>query len=197
MAIRLRVLTEKERAAIERLAQSRTVAARLVERARIIRAAAEGKRVRIIAAELQVHPETVRLWIKRMNAQGLDGLRDEERSGRPATYTPEVVGEVIATALTKPTTLGLPFGSWTLDRLEVDLNEEKGIPIKRTRIDELLIAEGLRWRSQETWFGERAALERTPAETGKAAKKERPVDPAFAEKRDGLPGSIRSLRRGA
>jgi len=44
------------------------------------------------------------------------------------------------------------------------LNEEKAVAIKRSRISELLIAEGLRWRSQETWFGER-------------------VDPAFAEKR--------------
>jgi transposase len=75
-----------------------------------------------------------------------------------------VVGEVVAASLTKPGALGLPFGSWTLDRLQAYLNEERGIPIKRTRIDELLLAEGLRWRTQETWFGER-------------------VDPAFAEKR--------------
>ena len=153
VVIGLRALTEKERATIERLAKSRTVAARLVERAQIVRAAAEGKRVRVIAAELQVHAETVRLWVKRMNAHGLDGLRDEARPGRPPTYSPEVVGAVIATALTKPTTLGLPYGSWTLDRLEAYLNEEKAIPIKRTRIDEVLIGEGLRWRSQETWFG--------------------------------------------
>jgi transposase len=196
MAIRLRELSEEERMSIERLAKSRTAAARLVERARIIRAAAGGKRVAVIAAELQVHPETVRLWIKRMNRQGLDGLQDEGRSGRPPTYSPAVVGEVIAAALTNPTTLGLPFGSWTLDRLAAYLDEEKGIPIKRSRIDEVLIAEGLRWRTQETWFGERAALEKTTCAT-EAAQKERPVDPAFAEKRDGLPGSTPSLRLGA
>jgi len=27
--------------------------------------------------------------------------------------------------------------------------------MKRTRIDELLLAEGWRWRQQKTWFGER------------------------------------------
>ena len=69
-------------------------------------------------------------------------------------------------------TLGLPFASWTLDRLAAYLAEERGLPIKRSRIDEVLIAEGLRWRHQETWFGER-------------------VDPAFAEKRGPSSPSIR------
>ena len=36
------------------------------------------------------------------------------------------------------------------------LNEERGIAIKRSRIDEVLLEEGLRWRAQETWFGEKA-----------------------------------------
>jgi hypothetical protein len=56
------------------------------------------------------------------------------------------------------------------------LNEVKRIPIKRTRIDDILLAEGLRWRKQETWFGER-------------------VDPEFAEKRGLSPNSTRSQSR--
>ena len=36
--------------------------------------------------------------------------------------------------------------------------------MKRSRLDEVLLTEGLRWRKQETWFGER-------------------VDPDFAAKR--------------
>src|SRR5262245_63790927 len=71
------------------------------------------------------------------------------------------------------------FACWTLDRLEAYLNEEKKIPIKRSRIDELLIAEGLRWATQETWFGER-------------------VDPEFAKKRGALkrstPNRLRIVR---
>jgi hypothetical protein len=135
----------------------------------------------------------VRLWLKRFNAAGVDGLEDAPRSGRPATSTPEQVGAVIAAALTTPQHLGLPFGCWTLDRLEAYLNEEKGIPIKRSRIDELLIAEGLSWRSQETWFGERASIEPgadQPA-TPTPIKKERAVDPDFAQKRGPSRPSIR------
>jgi transposase len=157
MALRVRELTEEELAAITRLAQSRTAPARAVERARIVLYAHQGGRVPAIAARLGLHEKTVRLWLGRFNAAGLDGLADAPRPGRPATYTPEEVGAVVAAALTDPRTLGRPFGCWTYERLEAYLNEEVGLPIKRSRINELLLAEGLRWRQQETWFGERVA----------------------------------------
>ena len=176
MALQARELTPEEQANLRRLARSRTEPARVVERARIIWLAHEGWRVPAIAAELRLTEATVRLWLKRFNAHGVDGLRDQPRAGRPPTYTAEEVGEVIALALTDPRSLGLPFASWTLDRLAAYLQEHKGIAIKRTRIAELLLAEGLRWRSQETWFGER-------------------VDPAFAETRGPSSPSTPRLRR--
>ena len=173
--VRVRELTAQEAEAVKRLAHSRTEAARRVERAKIVWLSHEGKRVPAIAAELHLDPDTERAWVKRFNVQGLGGLEDTARSGRPATYTADEVGEVVAAALTNPKSLGLPFASWTLDRLEAYLNESKGIAIKRTRIDDILLAEGLRWRKQETWFGER-------------------VDPEFAEKRGSSPASTRSRR---
>ena len=195
MVLRIRELTDEENEEIKRLAHARTAPARQVERARMIWLSRQGWRVTAIAADLHVTAGTVRLWLKRFNAAGLEGLKDAPRSGRPATYTPEQVGEVIVAALTNPQQLALPFGCWTLDRLEVYLNEEKGIPIKRSRIDELLIAEGLRWRTQETWFGERASIASgadQPA-TPPAIKKEREVDPDFAQKRGPSRPCIRLL----
>jgi transposase len=164
VAIRVRRMTAEEIEAIKRLAHSRTEGAAKVERAKIIWLAHEGHRVPAIARDLGLCEVTVRERIKRFNEKGIDALADSARSGRPWTYTVEQVGEVIAAALTKPADLGLPFASWTLDRLEAYLNEVKLIAIKRSRIDEILITEGLRWRKQESWFGER-------------------VDPEFAEKR--------------
>jgi transposase len=152
----LRPLAADEERTVHRLAHSRTDPARAVERARILWMAHQGRRVPAIARELGVCVQTVRLWLTRFNAHGLDGLNDAARAGRPPTYTPEEVGAVVAASLTKPEELGLPFGSWTLDRLAAHLNEDKGVPIKRSRIGEILQAEGLRWRSQETRFGERA-----------------------------------------
>jgi transposase len=162
--LQVRELTEAERAEVRRLAHSRTEAARLVERARIVWLSSEGRRVAAIAEEVGCHAQTVRLWLTRFDARGLAGLHDQPRPGGPATYTPEQVGAVVAAALTDPQALGLPFGDWTYDRLEAYLNETAGLAIKRSRIQELLVAEGLRWRQQETWFGKR-------------------VDPDFAAKR--------------
>jgi transposase len=140
--------------------------------------AAQGERVPTIAGRLAVDPRTVRTWLTRFQEAGLAGLQDRARSGRPSTYSPETVGEVLTTATTPPLQLGLPFASWTLDRLQAFLNEDRGILMKRSRIDELILAEGLRWRSQESWFGERA-------------------DPAFAEKRGPSSSFIPSPRRAA
>ena len=192
----VRTLTNEETETIKRLAYARTEAARLVERARMIWLASQGTGEAAIAQELRVKVRTVRKWLTRFNAAGVDGLTDAPRSGRPATYTPEQVGEVVATALTNPQTLGLPFGCWTLDRLEVYLNEEKALPMKRSRIDEVLIAEGLHWRTQETWFGERATVEPDAAHAAPThIKKEREVDPDFAQKRGPSQPSIRLLPR--
>ncbi len=160
----VRAMSEEEAQALREMAHSRTAEARLRDRARICWLSHQGQRVATITAALGIADGTVRLWIARFNADGLEGLRDRRRGGRPPTYTAEQVGELIAASLCQPQELGLPFASWTLDRLAAYLQEEKGIALKRSRIGEILQAEGLRWRTQETWFGERP-------------------DPAFAAKR--------------
>ena len=162
--LQVREMSEKEREIIQQTARARTAAVRQVERTRIIQASAAGQSVVEIASGLQLKEAKVRQWIHRFNERGLDGLEDAARAGRPATYSAEEVSEVVAASLTDPQSLGLPFASWTLDRLEAYLNEAKGIGIKRSRINDLLLREGLRWRQQESWFGEQ-------------------VDPDFAAKR--------------
>ena len=89
MAIRVRNLTEQECTEVERLASSRTAPARAVERAQIIWQAHQGRPVSQIADHLRLNPQTVRDWLKRFNAEGLTGLDDRPRSGKPPTYTPE------------------------------------------------------------------------------------------------------------
>ncbi|GEO16646.1 helix-turn-helix domain-containing protein [Microvirga aerophila] len=162
----LREMTAAEHAAVQKLAHSRTAPAQRVQRAQIIWRASHGESTSVIAARAGLDGETVRKRIRRINVEGLEALKDRHRSGRRPTYTPEQTATVIASALTKPQMLGLPFAAWTLDRLAAYLHEHKGIATQRSRIDEILLHEGLRWRRYETRFGER-------------------VDPAFAEKRGG------------
>jgi Homeodomain-like domain len=120
----------------------------------------------------------VRPWLKRFNARGLRGLEEDVRTGRPPTYSAEQRGAVIDTALTPPADLGLPFASWTLDRLVAHLGE-RGIAMRRSRISEIFfLREGLKWRREESWFGAR-------------------VDPDFARKRGRSSGSTRPRRPAA
>lgn len=155
-----------EHAAVQKLAHSHTTAAQRMQRAQIIWRASRGGSASAIATRVGLDGETVRKRIRRFNAEGLEALKDGHRSGRRPTYTPEQTATVIATALTNPATLGLPIAAWTLDRLDTYLHEAKGIAMLRSRTNEILLHEGLRWRKHETWFGER-------------------VDPAFKEIRGG------------
>ena len=176
MTLRVRGLSEEEAHRLARMTRSQKLGAGLVRRAQIIQHAVEGLSAPGIAAKMGLCGATVRFWLKRFNERGLSGLEEDMRSGRPPTYTAEERSAVIAAALSRPAELGLPFASWTLDRLQAYLGEDKGIPIKRTRIDEILIAEGLRWRKQETWFGHK-------------------VDPEFAAKRGRSRNSTRARPR--
>jgi transposase len=169
MTLRVRAVSEKEREALRRMARSRTVGAGLVRRAQIVLHAMEGLKAPEISARMELCGATVRHWLKRFNACGLEGLEEDVRSGRPPTYSAEQRSAVINAALSRPAELGLPFACWTLDRLVAYLSQQ-GIAMRRSRLSEIFIQEGLKWRREETWFGER-------------------VDPDFARKRGRLSSS--------
>ena len=154
MTLRVRALSEEEAHRLARMTRSQKLGAGLVRRAQIIQHAVDGLSAPGIAAKMGLCGATVRFWLKRFNERGLPGLEEEMRSGRPPTYTAEERSAVIAAALSRPAELGLPFASWTLDRLVAYLGE-KGIGMKRSRVSEVLQAEGLKWRQEETWFGAR------------------------------------------
>ena len=154
MTIRVRALGDGEAERLAHMTRSRALGAGLVRRAQIVRQVADGLSAPAIAAKMDLCGATVRFWLKRFNARGLAGLEEDMRSGRPPTYTAEERSAVIAAALSRPAELGLPFASWTLDRLVAYLGE-KGIGMKRSRVSEVLQAEGLKWRQEETWFGAR------------------------------------------
>jgi transposase len=138
----LRPLTEEEARALRALARGQAAEARLRDRARVCWLSHTGHRVSQIVPVVGLSDWTVRKWLKRFNRRGLAGLQDKQRAGRPPTYTPEQVGAVVAASLTDPRELGLPFASWTLDRLAAYLYEAHGIAMKRSRIGEVLRSEG-------------------------------------------------------
>ncbi|MDP9475912.1 MAG: helix-turn-helix domain-containing protein [Actinomycetota bacterium] len=171
---RVKMLHADEYRVLEKAVASRKGAAGKARRAKIVLLSNQGLTAREIAAGLDCNERTALKWIGRFNRYGVAGPEEGPREGRPRAYGPEDVGAVIQAALTPPRELGLPFASWTLDRIVAYLKEEKGVGMGRTRVAEVLSAEGLRWRKQEGWFGER-------------------VDPEFASKRGRSSGSTHPL----
>ncbi len=93
------------------LVRSRSLPAGLVRRARIVLLCAEGLDNTTVAARLRVSRQTVGRWRERFRTQGLMGLYDEHRPGRPRT----IPDDSVMTLLRKTLETRSPDGSthWT------------------------------------------------------------------------------------
>lgn len=94
--------SEADRKILAGWARSRTLEARLVERARIVLQCLEGKRVSAVAWDVKVRPNTVIDWRRRFEREGIAGLHDRPRSGKPRRYTEEFRKQVLATVELPP-----------------------------------------------------------------------------------------------
>lgn len=92
-------LTESERAQLERWARRRKTAQALVQRSRIVLAAAAGESNTHIAETVGMGRQVVAKWRGRFARQRCDGLLDEPRPGRPRAISDEKVEEVIVKTL--------------------------------------------------------------------------------------------------
>jgi len=81
-------LRKGDREKLEAMVRKRTLAQRLVFRAHILLCCADGLPHRQIKRQLHTSVDTVLRWRNRYKEQGLDGLQDRPRSGRPPTFSP-------------------------------------------------------------------------------------------------------------
>lgn len=81
--------SEKDRQTLKEWSSSRSMEARLVERARIICKLLDGETVSKVASDLNIRPNTVIEWRNRFAVQGIAGLHDRPRSGKPPKYGQE------------------------------------------------------------------------------------------------------------
>ena len=83
-------LGEQQREELLRLARAHSTPQALALRARIVLRAADADRPTNlqIAAEMGCDNDTVGTWRRRFAKDGLDGLRDRPRSGRPPVFSP-------------------------------------------------------------------------------------------------------------
>jgi len=153
--VKVRKLTTEEEAEIRRLANSRKEAIQTVQRARIIALMLDDPELTASDAGLQAgyaSTATGSAWVRRFNEEGIEGLKDRPRAGRPATHNQAVRSALISLALQKPKTLGYPFKLWTLERLQTAFIEREGIHLSDSTIWTWLDEEGFKWKRQQSWF---------------------------------------------
>jgi transposase len=148
---------------IRRLAGARHAPADWIERARIVALSWDGLAVAAIAAETGRHENTVRRWLHRFNAAGLDGLGDRPGAGRKRRITEAQRSAIIAMARSVPPGRLDRDGAgelsaeredgpaqWTLDTL-AETARDAGIAVGRSQVRRILLAEKVRWRRTRSW----------------------------------------------
>jgi len=162
--LRARVpLDDSEVRKIRRLAGARHAPADWIERARIIMLSWDGLDVAAIAAEVGCHENTVRRWLHRFNAAGIDGLGNRPGCGRKRRITEAERSRIIALARSAPPgqlardaagelSAGDERGpaQWTLDTL-AQAARAGGIQVQRSQVRRILLAEKVRWRRTRSW----------------------------------------------
>lgn len=79
-------LDEKSESELKAIAANKTNEARLVQRAKIVLLCSKGVPIKQIAEKFDIRQNTVIDWRKRYASEGLSGLHDRARPGRPSTY---------------------------------------------------------------------------------------------------------------
>lgn len=92
-------LSDEERATLLRWARRAKSSQVLAMRAKIVLACADGLSNVEVAAKLAVHLSTVGKWRRRFLAERLNGMIDEQRTGRPPSITLDQVEQVVVDTL--------------------------------------------------------------------------------------------------
>ena len=147
-------LTAAERGRLDQVAHAHTASYQQVIRARIVLDAARGDSNTRISHHRQVTVDTVRTWRDRYADQGIAGLKDRPRSGRPPRFTPVQVAEVKALACQLPAETGTPLSRWSCPDLAAEIvSRAICTDISASTVRRILARDALKpWRHQSWIF---------------------------------------------
>ena len=94
----------------------------------------DGKTEKEVSKMLNKGYSTIKLWVSKYKREGLDGLRDKPRSGRPRKAEKEKIKKVLEDG---PQKYGIQQEYWTVKTLKVVL-QGQGIEYKKSRLYELV-----------------------------------------------------------
>lgn len=143
--LRVHALSEQEHEGLKRGA--RREVGRVSERMHAVLLSSRGYDVGQIASILEYDEATVRRWLERFEAEGLEGLQDRPRSGRPRSADAAAQDTVRRAMEAGPEASGHPGVTlWTVALLQTHLLVGLGLQMSRSSVRRLVHALGYAWR---------------------------------------------------
>jgi transposase len=147
------ILSDVDRAVLEASVAGYTAPFWLVQRARIVLLAGKGLANVAIARRLSVDVDTVSKWRKRFVAEGLAGLKDRPRSGRPRRFAAEVVAGVKAIACQPPTARAVPLSRWSSAELAAQaVAEGLAVSVSASTVRRWLAEDAIKPWQHRSWI---------------------------------------------
>ncbi|MBE0424574.1 MAG: IS630 family transposase, partial [Lutibacter sp.] len=134
----------EQRVELLTMSRSRKLEKRFVERAEIILFSDQGMLLDEIVEQTGLSRPVVNKWRQRFRKNGIPGLKDAPRSGKPKTITPEQKAMVIEKACTKPDD---GYTNWSQGRIA------KEIGISQSKVFQILKQADLKPHKIEYWCG--------------------------------------------
>jgi transposase len=142
-AIRLPNQTDEAIAKLDEAYRS-TKQVHLRQRIQIILLSLEKSLVAAEIAEIvRLNEQTVRRWLKRYTAEGIEGLRDKPRPGARRVVTVNYRDLLLSAVRKRPRSMGLEYSMWTCQRLADYLAEETGIRVSDETVRHYLAEGGI------------------------------------------------------
>lgn len=137
-------LSMDEKEELLTMSRSRKLEKRYVERAEIILLSARGKPLDEIVENTGLSKPVVNKWRQRFRKQGIAGLKDAPRSGKPKVISPQQQAMVIEKACTKP---GGGYTNWSQQRIAQEVG------ISQSKVFQILKQADLKPHKVEYWCG--------------------------------------------
>jgi Transposase and inactivated derivatives len=138
-------LKPRELAEIEK-AMRQDKRAEVRQRATVIRLLHLGHKPKAVAEQHMVSVATIYNWHKLWREQGIEGLANRKKTGRPSKATEAYCRKLEEVLAKEPAEYGYRFAIWTSDRLRAHLEKETDILLSESRFRALLKKRGYRYR---------------------------------------------------
>lgn len=138
----IRKLTKSEGQQIENLYRNGPNN-RVRKRSLAIRLSTKGYTIPQISEILGCNQQSIHNWFNCYEANGLDGLYDKPRKGRPVIATTEYRTRLVNAIKTSPREMGYPFTVWTITRIRAHMARELKTLLSESRVRQIMKEEGL------------------------------------------------------